>query len=85
MIEHMLSTIDNPHSPFTDYDEWYAWDRNKGYHTPEFLARIVITSVELNDYDYNLAVELAIDEIVKENVLGLYIKVSQDTGIPYTV
>lgn len=76
MIQHMLSTIDNPHSPFLEYDEWYAWDKGMGYNTPEFLARIVVTSTELSDYDYNLAVEQAIDEIVKENVLGLYIKVS---------
>ena len=78
MVESMLTTIDNPYSPFDEYDKWYAWDLHKGYHTPSFLARVAIVSENLSDYDYNLAIEEAIDEIVKENVLGLYIKVTKE-------
>ena len=74
----MLTTIDNPYSPFDQYEEWYTWDKNKGYHTPEFLARIAIVSEELSDTDYNMAIEFAIDEIVKENVTGLYKKVLRE-------
>lgn len=81
MIESMLTTIDNPYSPFDNYDEWYVWDRNKGYNTPEFLARIAIVSEELSDSDYLMAIEYAIDEIVKENVLGLYKKVTREINI----
>lgn len=33
-IEVMLTTEDNPFDPFTQYDEWYAFDYEKGYHTP---------------------------------------------------
>ena len=68
MVETMLTTIDNPYSPFNQYEEWYAWDRGKGYHTPEFLARVAVVSEELSDSDYSLAIDEAIDEIVKENV-----------------
>lgn len=75
MIEHMLTTVDNPFDPFTHYDEWYAWDEASGYHTIAFLARVVLTSDDLSDSDQSLAIEYAIDEIVKENVLGLYRKV----------
>ena len=74
---HMLTTVDNPYNPFTDYSDWYAWDVDAGYYTAAFLARIAITSDELSEADQDLAIELAIDEIVKENVLGLYKKVSQ--------
>ncbi len=74
---HMLTTVDNPFNPFTQYDEWYAFDRNAGYHTTEFLARIVVTSHELSDLDHQLAIESAIDEIVRENVLGIYKKVPE--------
>lgn len=76
MDEHMLTTVDNPFSPFTQYDEWYAFDERSGYHTSGLLARIINTSYDLSDADQNTAIEDAIDEIVKENVLGVYRKVS---------
>lgn len=73
---HMLTTIDNPFNPFTEYDEWYATDERLGHHTTSFLARIVQTSDNLSEADQDAAIEQAIDEIVKENVNGLYRKVS---------
>jgi hypothetical protein len=71
----MLTTVDNPYDPFKQFDEWYAWDESAGYHTSSFLARIVKTSDELSDADQSLAIEQAIDEIVRENVSGVYRKV----------
>lgn len=73
--EHMLTTVDNPFNPFTHFDEWFAFDEQKGYKTTAFLARVAVYSPELSDRDQSLAIEEAIDEIVKENVLGLYRKV----------
>lgn len=78
MLQSMLTTIDNPYDPFDDYDSWFAFDDRQGYHTPGFLARIAVTSDELSEADQNLAIEEAIDEIVQENVLGLYKKVSRE-------
>lgn len=78
MVESMLTTIDNPYSPFDSYDEWWQWDAMHGYHTPSFLARIAVVSYDLSDADISLAIEEAIDEIVRENVLGLYIKVTKE-------
>lgn len=75
---HMLTTVDNPFNPFDDYDQWNAYDEQHGYHTSNFLARVVITSSELSKADQDVAIENAIDEIVKENVLGIYTKVSQN-------
>lgn len=74
---HMLTTVDNPFNPFTDYDEWYAYDEAQGYHTPALLARIVLTSDELSEADQDLAIEYGIDEIVQENILGIYKKVAE--------
>jgi len=76
MTVHMLTTVDNPYDPFTQYDEWSSWDERSGYYTPQFLARLTMTSTELSDADQSLAIEQAIDEIVKENVLGIYRKVA---------
>lgn len=36
----MLTTIDNPWSPFTNFDEWRAFDENAGYNTLGLLANI---------------------------------------------
>ena len=79
MIETMLTTVDNPYSPFDEWDDWFAFDTLRGYHTLGFLDRIAKTSIELSDPDNNVAIDAAIDEIVRENVLGVYKKVSRET------
>ena len=71
----MLTTIDNPFDPFTQYDEWFVWDEAAGYHSTAFLARVVRSSEELSEYDQRLAFEQGIDEIIKENVSGVHRKV----------
>lgn len=73
--QHMLTTVDNPFDPSTQFDDWYAFDTAKGYYTIAFLARIVRTSDELSEADQSLAIEQAIDEIVNENVSGMHKKV----------
>lgn len=70
----MLTTIDNPFDPFTQYEEWFVWDEAAGYHSTAFLARVVISSEELSEYDQRLAYEQGIDEIIKENVSGVHRK-----------
>jgi hypothetical protein len=77
--EHMLTTTDNPYNPFTNYDEWWQYDTSMGYHTAAFLARIAKVSNDLSDADQELAIEQAIDEIVRENVLGIYKKAVKPT------
>jgi hypothetical protein len=74
-MESMLTTVDNPWNPFTHFDEWYAFDEAAGYFTSGLLARIVKSSDDLSEADQSLAIEDAIDEIVKENVLGIFRKV----------
>lgn len=75
---HMLTTTDNPYNPFTHWDEWYAYDQHAGYYTSELLARITRSSDELSEADQDVALENAIDEIVRENVLGIYKKITAD-------
>lgn len=84
MQESMLTTVDNPHDPFTEFDDWLLFDTHAGYHTLNFLARIVITSDQLSEPDQALKIELGIDEIVKENVLGIYRKVTREIPNTFT-
>ena len=75
----MLTTVDNPFDPFTQFDEWYAWDEAAGYHTTAFLARVVISSDELSEYDQRLAYEEGVNEIIRENVSGMHARVYQNS------
>lgn len=79
MEQIAITTVDNPFDPFTKYDDWFAWDTDMGYGTCAYLARITRSSDELSSTDQDLALEYAIDEIIKEDVLGLYKKVSMQT------
>lgn len=74
MEDSMLTTIDNPYNPVTDFDAWYAWDEQHGYSTLSYLARVTVTSPDLSEADQSLAIETAMDEIVLLNG-GLYKKV----------
>jgi hypothetical protein len=76
---YMLTTWDNPFDPFTQWEEWYAFDEAAGYHTCALLARIVVTSEEHSDLDHRLALQDAIDEIVNENVSGKHRKVRAES------
>lgn len=78
MIQHMLTTVDNPFDPFTQFEEWYAFDVRKGYGSLSFLARIANVSPDLSLPNQSQAIETAIDEIIKENVSGMWRKVSKD-------
>ena len=82
MSNVMLTTIDNPFSPFTQWDEWVRYDEDKKYFTCAYLARIAKTSDELTDSDYEQAIENAINEIISLNINGLYAKIYENDASP---
>ena len=77
--EYMLTTVDNPFNPFTEFEEWLDYDTRMGYNSAAFLDRIAKQSNELSQPDQALSVQMAIDEIVHENVSGMWRKVSKDS------
>ena len=76
-VETMLTTVDNPYDPFTQWDEWYTWDETSGYHTCSFFARVARTSDELSEGDQVVALDRAIEEIISENISGKHMKVTR--------
>lgn len=78
MVQSMLTTVDNPFDPFIEFDSWARWDEKAGYHTLALLARVVVTSSELSEADQDVAIEQAIEEIVQENVTGMFKKISKE-------
>jgi len=76
--ERMLTTLDNPFNPFTQWDQWFAFDTGKGYNSAAYLARIVKSSQDLSEFEETRAINEAIDEILALNVLGIYVAVTKE-------
>lgn len=71
----MITTVDNPFSPLTQFDEWYAYDIHKGYGTCAYLARIAKTSPSLTPYQNEVEIDRAIDEIIRLHGGEIYKKI----------
>lgn len=72
MLDAMLTTVDNPYDPFTQYDDWYKWDIQAGYDTCGYLDRVSYSSHELSETDQDEAIAMAMEEIVLLNINGRY-------------
>lgn len=72
MPNNMLTTTDNPFNPHTQFDQWYNYDEQSGYHTTSFIARLLRPAPSLTDGEEELHYDLVIEEIARENVLGIY-------------
>lgn len=76
----MLTTVDNPFNPFEEFDSWLEYDSRLGYNTPEMLDRIARPATEVPDEDIDYSIQQAIDEIVAENVSGMWRKVTRESA-----
>lgn len=73
----MLTTIDNPFDPFEQFTSWLMFDKEKGYNTAEYLARIVKRKEDMTQKEECEEVERAIDEIIAINPVHIYKKVKR--------
>ena len=78
--DHMLTTVDNPYNPFTEFDQWYAFDVQTGHHTLSLLARVTSTSDELSELDQSQAIDQGIETVLLEDPLGIYRKVPEPSS-----
>lgn len=76
-----ITTIDNPWSPFDNFDQWRAFDVESGHFSCEYLARIANITDEMDEDEKNVIIEAAIDEIVEKDPLNIYIKVKEGEPI----
>lgn len=79
MARIALTTVDNPFDPFTQFDEWFMYDTEKGYNSCAYLARIARTSDQLADEENEAEIERAIDEIISNDLLFVYEKVKKES------
>lgn len=71
----MITTFDNPFSPFNQFMEWLQFDNLHDYGTCELLARYSLGSEALSDQENDEFNEAAIDEIIKADPRKIYLKV----------
>lgn len=78
LVQCMLSTSDNPFNPFERFDDWYIFDKEKGYNTLEYLGRIADPCDEISTRDAILTINEAVEEAVRLNLTGNRIKVEKE-------
>lgn len=86
-MELMLTTVDNPYDPFTDFDQWLMYDMDKGYYTCNRLGALTESAVGsglTSDEDED-QIEWAMDQIIRDGAINQttgerveYIKVTKN-------
>lgn len=78
--EIMLTTKDNPYDPFTQFNDWYNFDCEKGYFSYNYLDRIVDVNNKMSPFEKEIAYDNGMKEIVKMNP-DLYAIVSKNVEV----
>lgn len=82
MSEYMLTTIDNPFNPFTEYDDWKVFDRDYEHYCHEVLARNCFVSDAFSDKIQDSEIDAAMDKVLSDPLYaGIYIRVKADSKI----
>lgn len=77
---YMLTTVDNPYNPFTQWDLWYNFDENQGHCSCGYLDRVSNTSDGFSEIENQRELNRAMDWIVKNDPSNIYRKVSADNA-----
>lgn len=82
MATHMLTTIDNPCNPFTEYEKWEKFDRDNKHFCNEVLARNTFVSEIFSEQQQEEEREIGIENVVTNPLYaGIYIRVTEDSKI----
>ena len=76
--QYMLTTVDNPYNPFTDFEKWFLYDVQQDYNTCSYLARMINETSDMSDKELDDETERAIDTIIKNDFLNIYKKITAD-------
>ena len=81
----MLTTKDNPYSPFDQFHLWLMYDIEMGYNTCGLLGRIVKLEADMTEKEREEAYDRAVDEILKYDDLGIYVRATEDMTFPVLI
>lgn len=77
-----LTTKDNPNDYFTNPDEWASYETLTGGRVYRMLGSCAYTSSDISYEENAREVERAIDDIIKHDPLGVYVKVTKEVPDP---
>ena len=80
----MLTTIDNPYSPFDDFTAWLAYDNEKDYNTCGRIARIAKIDNDMSQAEINKEHDRAMDVIIQNDFMNIYKKVWSEDDDNYS-
>lgn len=75
---YMVTTADNKWNPFTQFEEWLAYDSNHGYNTPQWIDCFCMTSSNLEEFIIEDDVANATKAFLELNPYGIHYKVYED-------
>lgn len=78
----MLTTKDNPYSPFDQFELWQLFDIEMGYQTCERLGKIIQLEDDMSDLEKEAAMDRAIDEIIKHDPLHIFVRATENSTYP---
>ena len=75
--EYMITTVDNPFSPFDDFDKWFEYDVLHHHNTCQLLASFSTINETMSTKERLDAVEQAIDEVIRLDFQHKFKKISR--------
>ena len=72
--DYALTTFDNPYDPFDQFELWLLFDKEQGYNTCEYLARVAKLSENMSENEKEEEINRAMDQIIKNDFLNIYKK-----------
>jgi hypothetical protein len=76
-VVYMLTTEDNPFSPFDQFHLWWVYDETSEHHSCGLLARYLTTSPELPQWMQDEARHEAIDAVIENAIHARFKKVTR--------
>ena len=67
MKDVFITTYDNPYDYFKQFDQWLNYDRQKGYFTLEYVARLARLAPDLSEEQERIEMENTFDKMIEWN------------------
>ena len=72
--EFMLTTVDNPYSPFDQFTLWNMFDKERGHNTCELIARLSNLSYDLTQKEENEDYIRVVNSIIANDLQNKYMR-----------
>lgn len=82
MKDILLTTIDNPYNPHTDYYNWFIWDTSHHYNTLQKLGAQSFDDDNISDEEQDELYDVIANEIINNDDLGIYCLIEPNDDVP---